>query len=193
MESLKIGYECARGVGLHMHADLCVVRVVDAEGRDVSPGGRGEVAISNLVNRATVLLNYRLGDEVVVPATPCGCGAPLPLIGFPEGRVEDWLERPSGGRVYTQRLRAVFTDEREIWQYQLVQERSSSLRVALVVAERADRTVLASRVGRAIADVLGPGVELSIDFVRELERTPMGKVRVVIRRDGSAQPATPLA
>lgn len=193
VESLKIGFECAHAAGLHVHADLCVVRVVDADGRDVPPGGRGEVVISNLVNRATVLLNYRLGDEVVLPASPCGCGAPLPLIGFPEGRVEDWLMLPSGERVYTQRLRAVFTDEREIWQYQLVQERSSSVRVALVVAERADRAVLAGRVGRAIEGVLGPGVALSIDFVRELERTPAGKVRAVIRRDVTPQRATPLA
>ncbi|MBM4244985.1 MAG: phenylacetate--CoA ligase family protein [Deltaproteobacteria bacterium] len=193
VESLKIGYECACAAGLHVHADLCVVRVVDAEGRDVGPGGRGEVVISNLVNRATVLLNYRLGDEVVVPATPCGCGTPLPLIGFPEGRVEDWFALPTGERVHTQRLRALFTDEREVWQYQLVQERPSSLRVALVVAERADRPALAGRVGRAIAGVVGPGVALSIDFVRELERTPTGKVRTVVRRSDTAQPATPVA
>ena len=184
VESLKIGWECARGAGLHVHADLCAVRVVDADGRDVAPGGRGEVVISNLVNRATVLLNYRLGDEVELPAAPCGCGVPLPLIGFPEGRVEDWLVVPSGERVYTQRLRASLTDEREVWQYQLVQERPSSLCVSLVVAERADRAVLANRVGRAIGDVVGPGVAVSVRFVRELERTPAGKVRVVIRRDG---------
>ena len=91
---------------------------------------------------------------------------------------------PSGERVYTQRLRASLTDEREVWQYQLVQERPSSLCVSLVVAERADRAVLANRVGRAIGDVVGPGVAVSVRFVRELERTPAGKVRVVIRRDG---------
>jgi len=184
VESLKIGWQCAHGAGLHVHADLCAVRVVDADGRDVAPGGRGEVVISNLVDHATVLLNYRLGDEVEVPAAPCGCGVPLPLIGFPEGRVEDWLVVPSGERVYTQRLRACFTDEREVWQYQLVQERPSSLRVALVAAEQADRAVLANRVGRAIAGIVGPGVAVAVQFVRELERTAAGKVRAVIRHDG---------
>ncbi|MFN8599001.1 MAG: hypothetical protein U0842_00925 [Candidatus Binatia bacterium] len=184
VESLKIGWQCPHGAGLHVHADLCAVRVVDADGRDVAPGGRGEVVISNLVDHATVLLNYRLGDEVEVPAAPCGCGVPLPLIGFPEGRVEDWLVVPSGERVYTQRLRACFTDEREVWQYQLVQERPSSLRVALVAAEQADRAVLANRVGRAIAGIVGPGVAVAVQFVRELERTAAGKVRAVIRHDG---------
>lgn len=193
VESLKIAYECPRGAGLHVHADLCLVRVVDAQGRDVRPGERGEVVISNLVDRATVLLNYRLGDEVDLPAEPCGCGSPLPLIGFPEGRVEDWLVLPSGARVYTQRLRAIFTDERDVWQYQLVQERPGRLHIALVVTERADRTALAARLERAIAVVVGRDVALSLDFVQELERTPSGKVRVVIRRDAAAQAPTPVA
>lgn len=193
VECLKIAFECARGAGLHVHADLCSLRVVDRDGNDVPPGTPGEVVISNLVNRATVLLNYRLGDEATLLATPCGCGSPLPLLGFLEGRAEDWFPLPSGERVYTQRLRVLFTDERDVWQYQIVHEEPSVLRVAIVAAEGADRAVLASRVGAAIARVVGPGVAIRVDFVRELERTATGKVRAVVRRDALDQAATPVA
>ena len=193
VECLRIAFECARGAGLHVHADLCALRVVDRDGNDVAPGGRGEVVISNLVNRATVLLNYRLGDEVTLLATPCGCGSPLPLLSFPEGRVEDWFPLASGERVYTQRLRALFTDERDIWQYQIEHERPSALRVALVAVDGADRAVIASRVGAAIARIVGPGVAITVDFVRDLERTADGKVRAVVRRPVPAQPAAALA
>jgi phenylacetate-CoA ligase len=191
VECLKIAFECPAGAGLHVHEDLCALRIVDRDGNDVPPGTSGEVVISNLVNRATVLLNYRLGDEATLLATRCGCGSPLPLMSFLEGRVEDWFALPSGERVYTQRLRALLTDERQIWQYQIVQEQPSALRVAIVVADGADRAVLASRVGAAVARVVGPGVAIAVDFVCELERTDAGKVRTVLRRAG-AQGATPV-
>jgi phenylacetate-CoA ligase len=192
VECLKIAFECPAGAGLHVHADLCALRIVDRDGNDVPVGTSGDVVISNLVNRATVLLNYRLGDEASWLAGPCGCGSPLPLMSFLEGRVEDWFPLPSGERVYTQRLRALFTDEQQIWQYQIVQERSSALRIAIVVADGADRAVLASRVGAAVARVVGPGVAIAVDFVRELERTPSGKVRTVVRR-AARQDALPVA
>jgi phenylacetate-CoA ligase len=182
VECLKIAFECVRGAGLHVHADLCALRVVNRDGDEVAPGGTGEVVISNLVNRATVLLNYRLGDEVTLLDQACGCGSPPPLLSFPEGRVEDWFPLPSGERVYTQRLRALFTDEREVWRYQIVQERPSALRIALVAADGADRAVIASRIGAAVARVVGPGVAITVDYVNDLERTADGKVRVVVRR-----------
>ena len=193
IECLKIASECPAGSGLHVHSDLCVVRVVDAAGLDVPTGRRGEVVIANLVNPATVLLNYRLGDEAMLLAGPCGCGSAQPLLSFPEGRVEDWFQVSSGERVYTQRLRALFTDERDVWQYQIVQESPSSLRVAVVAAGGADLAALSARIEGALTKVVGAETALTVDFVDELERTAHGKVRAVIRRGDAAQPATPTA
>jgi phenylacetate-CoA ligase len=114
VEALKIAFECTLARGLHVHADLCDVRIVDRDGRDVPDGETGDVVVSNLVNRGTVLLNYRLGDVSALVRGPCPCGSPLPLLAFPAGRLEDWLETPLGERVYSQRLRAIFTDEAEV-------------------------------------------------------------------------------
>ena len=62
-EALRIGFSCLANDGFHLHSDLAHVRIVDEEGRDVPAGESGEVLVSNLVNRGTVLLNYRLGDQ----------------------------------------------------------------------------------------------------------------------------------
>jgi phenylacetate-CoA ligase len=62
VESFKIGFTCEQRTGFHLHPDLCHLRVIRADGSSAAPGERGEVVISNLVNRATVLLNYRIGD-----------------------------------------------------------------------------------------------------------------------------------
>ena len=62
IEALKFGFECERHSGLHANIDLYPVRIVNENGMDAPRGELGEVVISNLVNKATVLLNYRLGD-----------------------------------------------------------------------------------------------------------------------------------
>lgn len=194
VECTKIGFECEHHTGLHVHADLCALRIVDGEGRTVPDGTSGEVVISNLVNRGTVLLNYRLGDQAALSPGACPCGSALPLLGFPEGRIEDWFSVPSGERIYTQRLRALFTDEVDVRRYQIVQESVAAVRVAIVAAESADRAALAARVAGALRAVLGPGVALRIDFVTDLERTALGKVRTIIRRAAAVdQSATPEA
>ena len=62
VESFKIGFACEKGQDYHLHEDLCHVKIVNRTGARMADGERGEVVISNLVNRATVLLNYRIGD-----------------------------------------------------------------------------------------------------------------------------------
>jgi phenylacetate-CoA ligase len=57
VEALRIGFQCEARQGFHLSPDQVAVRVVDGEGRDVQEGGTGEIVISCLTNRATVLLN----------------------------------------------------------------------------------------------------------------------------------------
>jgi len=62
-EALRIGFQCERREGFHLSLDDVAVRVIKLDGSPAGPGEQGEVVISNLSNRATVLLNYRLGED----------------------------------------------------------------------------------------------------------------------------------
>jgi phenylacetate-CoA ligase len=64
VEAMHIAFQCEQRQGFHLNLDLVAVRTVDAAGRTLPPGQSGDIVISNLTNRATVLLNYRLGDRV---------------------------------------------------------------------------------------------------------------------------------
>ncbi len=99
-ECLRIAYQCQRREGFHLYMDQVVVRVIDDRGKDVPAGQAGDIVISNLVNRATVLLNYRLGDRVMLGASPCPCGRSLPVLARIDGRSEDFLIRPDGERIH---------------------------------------------------------------------------------------------
>jgi phenylacetate-CoA ligase len=185
IEAFKIGFECERHAGLHLNVDLYPVRIVDDVGRSLGSGERGDVVVSNLVNRATVLLNYRLGDLAALLPDPCPCGRALPLLSFPLGRSDDLIELPSGRIVHPQAIRTLFTDEERIWQYQVVQRTETHFRVAVVADQLADRREMAARIVGKFAARFGDEITVEVVF-EPIERTAGGKIRPVLslRKDG---------
>ena len=63
-------------------------------------GEQGEVVISNLVNGASVLLNYPVGDVAAMSTAPCPCGRTFRSLSELEGRVEDILPLADGRFVH---------------------------------------------------------------------------------------------
>lgn len=190
IEAFHIGFECDRNVGYHLNADLVPLRLVDPEGRDVPQGESGDVIVSNLVNRATVLLNYRLGDVASFLPGACACGRTLPLLSFIEGRTDDWIESSSGEALHPQTVQSLFTDEEEIWQYQVEQVTPSRYRVAAVAADAADREAIRARLAEKFVRRIGAGTVIELTFVDAIPRTPGGKVRSVLAMRPAA-PAVP--
>jgi phenylacetate-CoA ligase len=179
-EALRIGFECEAHQGLHLNADLYPVRLVDAGGRAVAAGGSGEVVVSNLVNRGTVLLNYRLGDVATALPGPCPCGRTLPRLSLPAGRTDDVIELDGGARLHPQAIRDLFTEERELWQYQVVQEGARQFGVHLVASRACDRPATRQRVVERFVRRFGDGVDVRVSFVDDVRRTAEGKVRAVV-------------
>jgi phenylacetate-CoA ligase len=185
VEALKIAFQCGAGPWMHVNEDLYPVGIVDDAGRTLPDGEPGQVVISNLVNRATVLLNYRLEDRARRLPGICPCGRTLPRMSIPEGRSDDWVALPSGEVLHPQAVRSLFTDEVEVREYQVIQESPTRIQVNLVVDPRADREELGRRAESKFAVRLGPGTIVAIEFVEALARTPGGKVRGFIRLPGS--------
>ncbi|MHB0857153.1 MAG: phenylacetate--CoA ligase family protein [Anaerolineae bacterium] len=180
VEAFKIGFECLEHRGLHLNIDLYPVRIVDARDQDVAPGQSGEVVVSNLVNRGTVLLNYRLGDIATLLPDPCTCGRTLPLLSFVEGRSDDLIETPEGRVLHPQAIRGIFTHEASVWEYQVAQKRRDYLVVSVIASTTCDREALCTRLQTRFAQTLGGGASVDIVFVDAIPRTPGGKHRAVL-------------
>jgi phenylacetate-coenzyme A ligase PaaK-like adenylate-forming protein len=178
IEAFKIGFECERHSGLHLNVDLYPLRIVDDTGLDVSPGENGDVVVSNLVNQATVLLNYRLGDIAHLLPEPCACGRTLPLLSFIQGRTDDWIRLSSGELIHPQAARTIFTEEPSIWQFQVVQEEADQFHVLIV--GRDDRAGIRARVTKRFAERFGHNVRMQVSFVDGIAPTPGGKVKPVV-------------
>ena len=179
-EALKLGFECENHLGLHLNVDLYPVRVVDAKGQDLPIGEVGEVVVSNLVNPATVLLNYRLGDLASFLPEKCLCGRSLPMLSFTPGRSDDLITLPSGRIIHPQAVRTIFTVEDQVWQYQIVQHSSTRFSIKIVASKAANREKLKERVAAKFAERFGSEVSTDISFVDSIDRTASGKTRPVI-------------
>jgi phenylacetate-CoA ligase len=180
VEALRIGFQCEARRGYHLSLDQVAVRVVDGDGREVPPGTPGEIVISALTNRATVLLNYKLGDVVTMGSSACGCGRTLPVLDRLEGRADDAIRLADGTVVHGLALLAGLQRLPGLRRVQVVQETLTAFRV-LLEAE-AGRPELDAAVARAMTDVLGGAIAVSVQRVDAIPAEPGGKRRAVISR-----------
>ena len=142
IESIKIGFQCERRGGFHLHIDLCVVNIVDDNGNSLSFGEQGEIVISNLINKATVLLNYKLDDIGTMSEKPCDCGRNLPLLCALEGRADEVITLRDGSFIHPRAIRMIFKDRNNVLQYQVIQEQISTFGAKVVTVEGTDLSTL---------------------------------------------------
>ncbi len=153
-ETGRLGFQCERRDGFHLNVDLCAVRIVDAAGETLPAGETGEIIVSNLHNRATVLLNYRLGDW----------GA------LADGRVLTSLD-----------LLALFRAElRGALKAQVVHPARGVVRWRLVPLSSADRDALRRRLLERGRDVLGEGTRVEVEFAADIPAGAQGKFPRVV-------------
>jgi phenylacetate-CoA ligase len=180
IETPQIGFDCEYHRGHHLNVDLCPVRLVRPDGSDAPGEATGEIVVSNLVNRATVLLNYRLGDVVTRVEDPCPCGRTLPLYSYLERRGTRWLDLGGGRRMHSQALKLVLRARRGIWRYQIVQETLDRFLLRLVPSPEFDREVTKSQVLEQFRHQLGNEIAVRVEFVTDLPRGPSGKVQPIV-------------
>jgi phenylacetate-CoA ligase len=179
-EIQRMAFYCEQRTGFHLSLDLVAARVVDDENREVAPGESGHIIVSNLTNRATVLLNYKLGDIVTRAKLPCPCGRTLPMIENIRGRSGDVL-RLADGRVMhalvaTEPLLAV----REVRQVQVVQQARDRFVLRAVAMPGANKPQVSSTLASALRSKVGSTASVEVEWLEAIAPGPNGKVKPVI-------------
>jgi phenylacetate-CoA ligase len=82
-----IAYECQSHTGHHVMEESYIVELL-VDGRPAQPGEIGEVVVTDLLNHATPMIRYRIGDlaEAMSQIPSCGCGRAHLRIGEIAGR-----------------------------------------------------------------------------------------------------------
>jgi phenylacetate-CoA ligase len=179
VESFKIGFLCEERAAFHLHDDLCHVRITDSEGRAVPDGTRGEVVISNLVNRGTVLLNYRLADLATIVEGPCGCGRTTRRLSELEGRLSEIVQLADGTLIVPVAVWQVVKPFQEVIRYQLVQIEPECFELSLVTADEASFGRCAGPLSAAMSRLLG-GAPVEAFYREPATAADLGKFKRVI-------------
>jgi phenylacetate-CoA ligase len=183
-ETGRLGFECEQRSGWHLNVDLCAVRLMDADGRPVTDGADGEVVVSNLHNRATVLLNYRLGDRAVMAGAPCACGRGLPVLRELLGRHTEVVRLADGRAISGLVLQATCMDALAgTLASQLVSESTGRVTLRIVPAPGTDLAEIERRVRDVIDERFGEGLAVSLEAVAALPTSASGKFARVVRGD----------
>lgn len=181
VETGKIGFQCERREGFHLNVDRCPVRVIDEQGRTLPAGQRGEIVVSNFVNRATVLLNYRTGDLGTLSDKPCPCGRSLPILERLEGKINDRIHLPDGRCLVAGSVELLFKHELEdTLQGQLTQLVDGCVLWRIVPLTSTDCEALRRRLADKTTGMLGPDVPVAVEFVDDIPHTRTGKFRRVV-------------
>lgn len=181
-EAFKIGYVCECRSGFHLHEDLTHLRIVRPDGTSADPGESGEIVISNLVNRGSVLLNYRIGDVGSIDPSPCACGRTLKRLSELEGRVEDIVTLPDGGFVHPRAFWEVFKHDPRILQYQIVQTELRRFELELTTIDDAAFAEAYAAVKPRLSRILGEDAVIEASRRGEYDRSEGKKFRAVSSR-----------
>jgi phenylacetate-coenzyme A ligase PaaK-like adenylate-forming protein len=153
MECLKIGFFCELRCGFHLHEDLCHIEPRGPNGLP-AVGEPGELVLSNLFNRGTVLLNYRVGDRGALADATCPCGRGTRVLAELDGRVDDAIALPDGGIVGAMGISAAVGAVPGILRFRLVQRGATTFDLELSLLEDADFEPVADQAVTALRSAL---------------------------------------
>lgn len=170
-----IASECERHDGLHVVAEGLLVEVLD--GTEEVPG---RVVVTDLLNHATPILRYEIGDLALTRPGPCACGRGLPRIGRVTGRTSDVLYTPEGRQISgISLLDTVTIHIPGFRQVQVVQEALDALTFNVVKGEGYCDASLGT-LAAAVAKYFGPSMRHRVVLVDAIPLTGRGKFQFSI-------------
>jgi phenylacetate-CoA ligase len=186
-ETRCLAYSCAHRRLLHLTEDLGLVRVCTEAGEDLEEGV-GQVIVTNLFNRQTVLINYRLGDLVAVTRERCACGTEVRCLQRVEGRTDDLVVRPDGELVSPCAVLGVQRATPGVARFQFVQEELTRAHARIVLGPGADFGAVRPGLDEQFRGCLGPDLRVEYEVVEEIPVPPNGKFRAVVSHVGPREP-----
>jgi len=173
----SIAHECEQG-NMHIMSDNVFLEVDEPDSED----GAGELIVTDLHNRATPLIRYRLGDYGALGFQKCECGRGLPVLQNIYGRSYDLIKTPSGRKIHPESVIYVFEDLQKktklFRQFQAIQKSLTHIEVKVIPCDgfNSDTEIfLVDRLKRNIDS----NINFTIKKVATLERERSGKMRVV--------------
>lgn len=174
-----IAYECSQHRHHHV-VDECYILELLVGGRPAVPGEVGEIVITDLFNRSTPMIRYRIGDlAVAVVQDPCGCGRHHSQIGQIEGRTQAIVHCANGSWLPGTFFAHFFKDHEDaIRFFQIDQREKGSFTLKIVRNEMFDDDSL-TKILESLREYIGDTV-VDVELVDEIPLVRTGKRSPVV-------------
>jgi phenylacetate-CoA ligase len=160
--------------GTYHVAEPILLEVVDPEGRACAPGQTGRLLVTDLINFATPLIRYEIGDFAEV-GEACPCGRNLAPIRRFLGRERNLVLLPDGSRHWPLVGFHQWGEVFPVRQFQFIQTDRQSI-TAKMSAPTRPTAAQAARLAAIIQESLGHPFEIRFHWQEEpLPRGPGGK------------------
>jgi phenylacetate-CoA ligase len=171
--------QCEHGA-YHANPEYGIIEILNGKGQPVGPGELGEITATGFTNPALPLIRYRTGDMAAWSGQPCPCRRAFPVLERIDGRRDDILITRDGR--YIGRLDPVFKGlGHTIAAAQIVQPAFERV-VLKVQRDRGYQEAHGLKVVQELKGRLGPDMEVSIEYVEHIPKTPGGKFQAVVRQ-----------
>jgi phenylacetate-CoA ligase len=162
----------------HEDFEFGIIECVDP--RPVGDGRvAGRIVCTGFASPDTPLIRYDVGDIGVWerPDHRCSCGRESAILTAVDGRRDDYVVTPEGGRIM--RFDYLFKDTQNIREAQVIQRRPDAIALRIVRRDgysARDETLLRDQVRQWISPTIG----VSFEYTDEIPRQPNGKFRAVV-------------
>lgn len=183
-ESGVISFSCEQGSD-HLIPYALYPEIVHSNGASANRGDTGEVVITDLYGKILPMVRYRLHDLASYSddANQCSCGRNLPMLKMQNGRVDNFIQTPSGKQVYDALL--AYTVPKSVFRFLVKQVSIDLLHALIVPGEGFDPQQTPEACKRIWEDAFGPGMRVMVEVVSEIPVSSSGKLRYFQPLDNS--------
>ena len=175
---------CEKSHYYHCFPEYSYVELIDADGHRIRTEGQiGEIVGTSFDNPAMPLVRYRTGDFAKMGPDSCECGRNHFLLGEIYGRKQEMVVTKDGSILPLGPV--IFGIHEKFWvaisQLQFVQQVKGKLTLRVKVAtSNANKAKIIDLIEKQILFKLRSNFEVTVDFVQEFERTPIGKHKYLV-------------
>jgi len=167
-----VAYECSEKAGMHF-MDEYIIEIVDPDtGKQLGPGETGEIVATPIHNPCWGLIRYGTGDMAAYMIEPCPCGRTAYRIMGIVGRTADAV-KVRGMFVIAKQAEQVFSEFKQIAQFQLIVGRTGERDELVVKIELADASIDTARLSILVSERFPQVCRVKLDRV---EYVPKGTI-----------------
>lgn len=182
-EMVLLGAECPQSARYHFYPQYGYMELIGSDGKPCTrPGEVGELVGTSFHNPLMPFIRYRTQDYGVLGKSECPCGRHYPIIERIEGRLQEFIVTRDGRLISICVLGAAHFDMLDnVHQTQYYQDTPGKLLFKVVPKSGFTITDL-KRIQAVVQAKTGSELEVEVQVVKEIPRTPAGKHRMIVQR-----------